>query len=150
MSVLTLGRGRWRVAVMAIAVGAPLGGCVVYEVASAPVKVAVGAAGVAGGVAVGTVKVAGSVAGGAIKLAAGLARAGAVTFVDGANNNQVTRVPWRTGMTIASAGDAANVKLVQRPVDVVRDGQLVFSATNGVDKTASAPVTGGDVVQVGK
>ena len=119
--------------------GAPLGGCLVYDVASAPVKVAVG-----------TVKAAGSVAGGAIKLAAGLARAGAVTFVDVANNNQVTRVPWRPGLTLAGAGEAAKVNLVRRAVDVVRDGKLVYSAANGVDQTASAPVAGGDVVQVGK
>ena len=135
---------------LAAAACAWLGGCLVYEVASVPVKVAVGAAEVAGSVAVGTVKVAGSVAGGAIKLAAGLARAGVVTFVDVANNNQVTRVPWRQGLTLAGASEAAKVRLGQRAVEIVRDGKVVFAAANGVDKNANAPVAAGDVVQVSK
>ncbi len=143
------GTGSWRAAVAA-AVCAPLGGCLVYDVASAPVRVAVGAAEVAGSVAVGTVKVAGSVAGGAIKLAAGLARAGAVTFVDVANNNRVSRVSWRQGMTVASAGEAAKVKLAQREVYVVREGKVVYAAAPDANKDASAPVAAGDVVQVGK
>ena len=133
--------------VLLVAACAPLGGCLVYDVASAPVKVAVGTAEVAGSVALGTAKAAGSVAGGAVKLAAGLARAGAVTFVDVAGNN-VTSVPWREGLTLAGAGDAANVRTAQRAVDIVRDGRVVYSAANGADK--NAPVAPGDVVQLGK
>jgi len=141
--------GCWRIALVAAA-GGPLGGCLVYDVASAPVKVAVGAAEVAGTVAVGTVKVAGSVTGGAIKLAANLARAGAVTFVDRTNNGQVTRVPWRQGMTLDSASEAAKVRLAQRPVEIVRDGKTVYSAANGAEKSANALVAAGDVVEVNK
>ena len=110
-------------------------------------KVAVGTAEVAGGVAVGTVKVAGSVAGGTIKLAARLARAGAVTFVDVASN-RVTRVPWREGLTLAGASDAAKLKVAERPVDVVRDGKVVYSGAAGTEQ--SPPLAAGDVVQVGK
>jgi hypothetical protein len=141
-------RAPW--AILIAAGCAPLGGCLVYDVASAPVKVAVGTAEVASDVAVGTVKVAGSVAGGAIKLAAGLARAGAVTFIDVANNNQVSRVPWHRGMTLGAAGAAAKVQLASREVDVVRDGKIVYSSMNGTDKSANAPVAAGDVVQVSK
>ena len=130
-----------------VAACAPLGGCLVYEVASAPVKVAVGTAEVAGSVALGTAKVAGSVAGGALKLAAGLAQAGAVTFVDVASN-KVTRVPWREGLTLGGAGDAAKLRIAQRAVDVVRDGKVIYSATNGADQ--DAPVAPGDVVELGK
>jgi hypothetical protein len=128
----------------------PLGGCLVYDVASAPVKVAVGTAEVAGGVAVGTAKVAGSVAAGTIKLAAGLARSGAVTFVDVANNNQVSRVPWRQGLTLAAAGDAAKVPLTSRAVNIVRDGKIVFSSANGAGPNASASIAAGDVVQLSR
>ena len=130
-----------------LAACAPLGGCLVYHVATAPVKLAVGTAEVAGNVAIGTVKVVGSVAGGAIKLAARLTQAGAVTFVDLANND-VRRIPWREGLTLAGASDAAKVRMAQRAVDVVRDGKIVYSATNAAEK--SAPLAAGDVVQVSK
>jgi len=135
------------VALAGVAACVPLGGCLVYQVASAPVKVAVGTAEVAGSVAVGTAKVATSVAGGAIKLAAGLAQAGVVTLVE-VGSNKVTRVPWREGLTLAGAGDAAKLRMAQRAVDVVRDGKVVYSAANGPDQ--DAPVAPGDVVQVGK
>lgn len=139
----------WRTArmILAGAAGASLGGCLVYDVASVPVKVAVGTAEVAGNVAIGTVKVAGSVAGGAIKLAARLAQAGAVTFVE-LESNKVTRVPWREGLTLVGASDAAKLRTAQRVVDVVRDGKVVFSAANGAEK--NAPLAAGDVVEVGK
>ncbi len=130
--------------------GAPLGGCLVYDVASAPVKVAVGTAEVAGSVAVGTAKVAGSVTAGAIKLAAGLARSGAVTFVDVANSNQVSRVPWRQGMTLAAASDAARVPLASRAVAVVREGKVVYTSANVAGSGANAPIAAGDVVELGK
>ncbi len=142
-------RARWLPALGVAMACAPLGGCFVYHVASAPVKVAVGAAEVAGGVAIGTAKVAGSVAGGTLKLAARLARAGAVTFFD-ASNNDVKRVPWRPGMTLAGASDAAKVRLSQRSVDIVRDGKVIYSAADGLDKNATAPLASGDVVQVSK
>ena len=132
---------------VAVVACAPLGGCVVYHVASVPVNVAVGTAEVAGSVAIGTVKVAGSVAGGTIGFVAGLAKAGAVTFYDVATNN-VTRVPWQKGLTLAGASDAAKVGLAQHPVDVVRDGHVVYSAANGAGKNTA--IAAGDVVQVGK
>jgi len=130
---------------MLVAAGLPCGGCLVYDVASAPVKVAVGSAEVAGDVAVGTAKVAGSVAGGAIGAVAKLAQPGAVTFVDAAGN-QLGRVRWRAGLTLAGAGDAAKLRLTQRTVDIVRDGKLVYSATGGADR--GTPVAAGDVVRV--
>lgn len=136
----------WR-AIAAAAACAPLGGCLAYHVVSAPVKLAVGTAEVAGSVAIGTVKAVGSVAGGAVKLATKLTRAGAVTFVDLATND-VTRVPYREGLTLARASDAAKVRTAQRAVDIVRDGQIVYSATGAAEK--SAPLVAGDVVQVGK
>ena len=139
---------RLRIVMAAIAC-VPFGGCIVYDVASVPVKVAVGTVGVAGNVAIGTAKVAGSVAGGTIKLAAKLAQAGAVTFFDVASND-VKRVPWQRGMTLAGASNAAKVHLGDRPVDVVRDGKVIYSAGNGVAKNADAPIAAGDVVQVSR
>ena len=147
MSVASRHRARaMRVAVAITLVGS-LGGCLVYDVASAPVKLAVGTAKVAGNVAIGTAKVAGSVAGGAIKLAAGLTRAGAVTFVDVATND-VKRVPYRQGLTLEGASAEAKVPLTQRSVDVVRSGEVVYSATNGAAKNTA--VAAGDVVQLSK
>ncbi len=134
-------------AAAAVALSALLGGCLVYDVASVPVKVAVGAAEVAGSVAIGTAKMAGSLAGGTLKLVASLARAGAVTFVD-VTSDRVTRVPWREGLTLAGASDAAKVRVAQHAVDIVRDGQVVYSAPNGAD--GATPVAPGDVVRVGK
>ena len=133
--------------ILVLAACVPLGGCLVYDVASVPVKVAVGTAEVAGSVALGTAKVAGSVAGGALELAADLAQAGAVTFVDVASQ-KVTRVPWRQGLTLAGAGDAAKLRVVQRAVDIVRDGKIVYSAADSADK--NPPVAPGDVVEVGR
>ena len=133
---------------LVLAAAVPLGGCLVYDVASAPVKVAVGTAEVAGSVAVGTVKVAGSMTGSTIKAVARLAKAGTVTFLDVANNNQVQRVPWRQGLTLAGAVDAAKLRVAQHPVDVVRDGQVVYAAPDGA--AANTLVAGGDVVRVGK
>jgi hypothetical protein len=133
--------------VLAMTASGLFGGCLVYDVASAPVKVGAGTVAVAGSVAVGTVKVAGSVAGSALELAAGLAKAGAVTFVDVASN-KVTRVPWRPGLTLAGASDDAKLRVAQRAVDIVRDGKVVYSAADGAAKNAS--VAAGDVVQLGK
>jgi hypothetical protein len=133
--------------VVAAVACAPLGGCVVYDVASTPVKVAVGTAEVAGNVAIGTVKVAGSVAGGTIGFVAGLANSGAVPFYDIATNN-VTRVPWQKGLTLAGASDTAKVGLAQHPVEIVRNGQVIYSAANGAGKNTA--IAAGDVVQVGR
>jgi hypothetical protein len=123
-----------------------LGGCIVYDVVSVPVKVAVGTAEVAGSVAVGTAKLTGALVGGTLKAVAGLAQAGAVTFVDLASD-KVTRVPWRAGLTLAGAGDAAKVRVAQRAVDVVRDGKVVYSAAKAPD--TGATVAAGDVVRLG-
>ena len=147
MRVAPPSRVRRLPAIAAALAGASLGGCLVYDVASAPVKVAAGAAGVAGDVAIGTVKAAGSVAGGAIRLAAGLAKAGTVTFVDVATN-EVKRVPYRQGLTLFGASEEAKMGLAQRPVDIVRRGEVIYSAAKGADKNTS--VAAGDVVQVGR
>jgi hypothetical protein len=126
--------------VLLAAAGALLSGCLVYDVASVPVKVAAGTASVAGSVAVGTVKAVGSVAGGALELAAGVAQAGAVTFVEVASN-KITRVPWRAGLTLAGAGDAAQVRAAERAIDIVRAGQRIEPA-------ADRPLQAGDVVRL--
>ena len=136
----------WCAFVFAVACG-PLGGCFVYHVAKVPVDVAVGTVEVAGGVVLGTAKVVGAVAGGTLSLAASLAQTGAVTFFDVASGT-VTRVPWREGLTLAGASDAAKLKLASHAVDVVRAGKVVYSAANAAP--AAVPIASGDVVQVVK
>lgn len=143
---------------LAAAVGAPLGGCLVYDVVSVPVKLAATTAVVAGEaagavvsttgkVAVSAVRATGSVASGGIESAGRLAVAGMVTFVDVASGS-VVRVPWREGLTLAGAGDAAKLRVAQRAVDVVRAGMVVYSTprASGVGATLAS----GDVVELGK
>lgn len=137
---------------------APLGGCLVYDVASVPVKLAATTVVVAGEtagavvsttgkVAVSAVRAAGSVAGGGVEAAGKLAVAGMVTFVDAASGN-VVRVPWREGLTLAGAGDAAKLRVAQRAVDVVRAGKVVYSTPSA--SGAGATLAAGDVVQLGE
>ncbi len=143
MSAAPANRADWRGAVAALLASTPLGGCFVYHAAKVPVNVAVDTVEVAGGVAIGTAKIAGS----AIGLAASLAQTGVVTFVDVASGT-VTRVPWRDGLTLASAGDAAKLQLANHAVDVVRAGKVAYAASGpGID---AARVASGDVVRVGK
>jgi len=56
-------------------------------------------------------------------------------------------VPWRQGLTLAGAVDAAKLRVAQHPVDVVRDGQVVYAAPDGA--AANTLVAAGDVVRVG-
>lgn len=134
------------------------GGCLAYHVVSAPVKLAattVVVAGEAAGavvtttgrVAVSAVKAAGNVGSGGLDAAAQLAQAGMVTFADGATNS-VVRVPWQEGLTLASAGDAAKLRVAQRSADVVRAGKVVYSSTRVSGE--GAVLAPGDVVQLGK
>jgi len=134
------------------------GGCLAYQVVSAPVKLAATTVVVAGEtagavvtttgkVAASAVRAGGTVGSGGIDAAAKLAQTGMVTFVDASTNN-VVRVPWREGLTLASAGDAAKVRIAQRAVEVVRGGKLVYSATRAAGEGATLAT--GDVVQVGK
>ena len=116
-----------------------LGGCLAYQVVSAPVKVA-GAAVVAvgetagavvtttGKVAVSAVKAAGAMGSGGLDAAARLGQAGLVTFADTATDT-VVRVPWSQGLTLASASQTARVSMAQRAVEVVRAGKIVYAAT---------------------
>jgi hypothetical protein len=134
-----------------------LDGCLVYRAVTAPVKlvattvvVAGEAAGAVvtatGRVAVSAVKAVGSVGGGGIDAAGKLAQAGMVTFVD-ATTGTLVRVPWQEGLTLARAGDAARISLVQRAIDVVRAGRVIFSASRGTGE--GAPLAAGDVVRLG-
>jgi len=50
-----------------------------------------------------------------------------VTFVDVATGT-IVRVPWSEGMSLHTAGAAAEIALAGRAVDLVRDGRLVYSA----------------------
>ena len=144
--------------VAAAVVCTALGGCLAYEVVSAPVKLAATTVVVAGEtagavvsttgkIATSAVRATGSVGSGGIDAAAKLAQAGMVTFVEVATGN-VVRVPWQEGFTLARAGDAAKIRVVQRAVEVVRGGKLVYSATRAMGEGATLAT--GDVVRVGK
>ena len=132
------------------------GGCTVYKVVSAPVKVAATAvvvtgetAGAAvkatGKVAVSAINAAGRVGSGGLDAASQLTQTGMVTFVDVANGS-VTRVPWREGATLASAGADARLQLALRSVDIVRAGAVVYS--NRRLAGAGASVASGDVLRI--
>lgn len=132
-------------------------GCLVYKVATAPVKLAattvVTASETAGAVvvttgklAVGAAQAAGSLGSTGLETAAKLGQAGMVTFFDPTRGTLV-RVPWQPGLTLAGAGAAAKVDLALRAVEVVRAGKVVLSASGGT--SASAPVREGDVVRLG-
>jgi hypothetical protein len=134
-----------------------LGGCLAYKAVTAPVKLAATAVVVAGEtagavvtttgkLAVSAVNATGSVGSGGIDAAARLTETGMVTFVDAASGT-IVRVPWRDGLTLASAGTQARVHFAQRAIDVVRAGKVVFSATRLADD--GGPLVSGDVVRLG-
>jgi hypothetical protein len=135
-----------------------LGGCLAYQVVSAPVKVAGTAVVVAGEtatavvtttgkIAVSAVRAAGKAGSSGIDAAGRLAEAGMVTFADTATGT-VVRVPWSQGLTLAQASRAANLSLAQHAVDVVRAGKVVYAASRPTGE--GAVLASGDVVRVGK
>lgn len=134
-------------------------GCLAYKAVTAPVKLAattVVVAGEAAGavvtttgkVATSAVRAVGSVGSDGIDSAARLAQAGMVTFVDAASG-AVVRVPWREGLTLASAGDAARLATARRAIDVVRAGRVIYSATKNSEVSAAEVLAPGDVVRLG-
>ena len=143
---------------LAMAAGAPFGGCLAYQVVSAPVKVAGAAVVVAGEtagavvtttgkVAVSAVRAAGAVGSGGLDAAGRLGQAGMVTLADTAAGT-VVRVPWSPGLTLAGAGNAAHVSLAQRAVEVVRAGKIVYTAMRPTGEGAA--LVSGDVVRLGR
>jgi hypothetical protein len=153
----TKAAARRLLAIVLAADAATAGGCVAYEVVSAPVKLAGDAvvvtgetAGAAvkatGKVAVSAFNAAGRVGSNGIDAAARLTEAGMVTFVD-VSTGTITRVPWRAGATLASSGATARVQLARRAIDIVRAGAVVYSSKRTV--VADARVLSGDVVRIG-
>lgn len=143
-------------ALLGSALAALPGGCLVYDVASAPVKVAAKTVVVAGEttgtvitttgkVAIGAVRATGSVASGGLDASAQLARTGMVTFADGVSG-AVVRVPWSKGLTLAGASATAKVSTAQRAVEIVRAGKSLYSATNPPATTLA--LHSGDVVRL--
>lgn len=143
-------------ALLLAADAAATGGCLAYEVVAVPVRVATDAVVVTGETAGAAVKAtgkitvsalnaAGRVGSTSIDSAAKLTETGMVTFVD-VGTGTVTRVPWREGATLASAGADARVQLAHRAIDVVRAGAVVYSAKKLAG--AGAPLASGDVVRV--
>ena len=133
-----------------------LGGCLAYEVVSAPVKLAATTVVVAGEtagavvtttgkVATSAVRATGNVGSGGIDAASKLAQTGMVTFVDAATGN-VVRVPWQEGLTLSGAGSVAKGQIAQRAVEVLRGGKIVYSATRTADEGAT--LVTGDVVKI--
>ena len=136
--------------------GAGLTGCLATKVVTAPIKLAATTVVVVGEtagavvkttgkVAAGAVRASGTVADGGIAVAAKLARAGMVTFVDGATG-AVARVPWQPGLTLAGGAEAAKVRLAAQAVQVIRAGQLAYQLTQ---PKVALPLAAGDVVRVG-
>lgn len=76
---------------------------------------------------------------------AALAQAGMVTFVDVATG-AIVRVPWQEGMTLYAGGAAAQVKVAQRAVALVRDGKLVYKVAQQMQ--ANPALRPGDVVRL--
>jgi hypothetical protein len=131
-------------------------GCLVYQVASAPVKVAATAVNVTtdtagaaikvtGKVAVSAINAAGRVGSGGIDAASRLSTAGMVTFVD-VGTGVVTRVPWRRGVTLIAAGADARIQLARRALEVVRAGTVVYSANHLAGP--GTELASGDVVRL--
>ena len=132
------------------------GGCLAYKVVTTPVKVAAEAVVVTGETAGAAVKATGKVAVSAINAtgrlgsdsidaASRLTATGMVTFVD-VGSGVVVRVPWRQGATLASASADARLQLARRAIDVVRAGNVVYSAAKLAAE--GPPLASGDVVRV--
>lgn len=143
--------------VVLIVLGAGLTGCLMTKVVTAPVKLAATTIVVVGEtagtvvkttgkVAASAVRAAGAVTDGGISAAAKLARAGMVTFVDGATG-AVVRVPWSQGLTLAGGAQAARVRVAARAIQVIRAGQLAYAARNAI--AGPVPLASGDVVRIG-
>jgi hypothetical protein len=133
-----------------------LGGCLVYQALKTTGELAATTLIVAGKTATAAVKTTGKVAASAITSSgsltatgieslAALGGAGMVTFVD-ATTGGIVRVPWGEGMTLTSAGAAADLAVAGLAIDLVRQGRLVRSATSrsGGDPLLEA----GDVVRL--
>lgn len=130
------------------------GGCLVYEVASVPVKVAEKTVVVAGKATGAIVKTTGKVAGHAIggdsasdtslDACAKLAHSGSVTFVDVPTGTFV-RMPWKRGLSLTDAGNLAHLDLAARTVQLLRDREVVYTAAG---KSAKATLRSGDVVRL--
>lgn len=144
------------IAIVAAAAALPGGGCLAYHVVATPVKLAADAVVVTGETAgavvkatgkvtVSAINAVGGVGSGGIDAAAQLTEAGMITFVD-VGAGTVTRVPWREGATLASAGAEAKLELARRTIDIVRAGSVVFSSSRVA--AAGAPLASGDVVRI--
>lgn len=132
------------------------GGCLVYDVASVPVKVAVTTADVAadvtgaavkatGKVAVSSFDAVGRVGSTSIESSARLTQAGMVTFVD-ASTGTVVRVPWRRGMSLATASADARFQLGGQAFQLIRAGTVYRPAAALAGSLAAAS---GDVIRLG-
>jgi len=133
-----------------------LNGCLVCQAVKTTGDLALTSVIVAGKTATAVVKTTGKVAGSAITSSgsltasgieslAALAQAGMVTFVD-VVTGVIVRVPWEQGMTLHAAGAAAEVKVAERAVDLVRGGRLVYTAAKHMQ--ANPPLQPGDVVRL--
>ena len=148
---------RRAVVVVALAtVGATLPGCLAFKAAHATGELAANTVIVAGKTGSAAVKAIGRVATSAlnssgaltatgIESLAALAQAGMVTFVDVATGT-IVRVPWSEGMSLQTAGAAAEIALAGRAIDLVRDGRLVYSAARRL--AADPRLEAGDVVRL--
>ncbi len=132
------------------------GGCVAIKAVGTTGKLAATTVVVAGKTATSAVKTSGKVAsaaigaGGSVTVTgieglSALARAGMVTFVDVASG-AVVRVPWRKGMTLAQAGDAARLRVARRAVALVRGGRLAYSTPRSSRGTLK--LLSGDVIRL--
>jgi hypothetical protein len=135
---------------------AGLTGCLAYKAVKTTGELAATTVIVAGKTATTAVKATGRVANSAISgggvltataidALAALAQAGMVTFVDVATGTLV-RVPWAEGMTLQAGGAAAQVKVAQRSVALVREGKLVYRVAQL--KSANPALLAGDVVRL--
>lgn len=143
----------WILATAAVALH---GGCLVYQAVTAPIKLA-GTAVVVTAETAGTVittsgKVirtvvssGGSVATQSVESSAQLARRGMVTFADNADGS-IVRVPWAQGLTLAGAGEAAQVKVGGRALEIIRNGKLAYEASRAPGEKIT--LRSGDVVRM--
>jgi hypothetical protein len=131
-------------------------GCVVYHAVKTTGELAVTSVVAVGKTATAVVRTSGKVASSAITTSGSLtatsieslgalAQAGMVTFVDVATG-VIVRVPWQQGMTLYGAGAAAQVKVAQRAVALVRESKLVYSAANQIG--SDPMLRPGDVVRL--
>jgi len=131
-------------------------GCLAYKAVKTTGELAATTVIVAGKTATTAVKATGRVANSAITgsgaltattidALAALAQAGMVTFFDVATGT-IVRVPWTEGMALYAGGAAAQVKLAQRSVALVREGKLVYRVAQ--QRLANPALLPGDVVRL--